>query len=41
MLDAFGVHAVGGILGGFLTGFFASAKICGYNGECLRTKMSE
>jgi len=31
-LDAFGVHAVGGILGGFLTGFFASAKICGYNG---------
>jgi len=31
-LDAFGVHAVGGILGGLLTGFFASAKICDLNG---------
>lgn len=28
-LDAFGVHAVGGILGGILTGFFATATITG------------
>lgn len=28
-LDAFGVHAIGGILGGVLTGFFATSKITG------------
>jgi Amt family ammonium transporter len=31
-LDAFGVHAVGGIIGGILTGFFASEDIYGYDG---------
>jgi len=32
-LDAFGVHAVGGLLGGFLTGFFATDQVIpGYNG---------
>lgn len=28
-LDAFGVHAVGGIIGGILTGFFATAAVSG------------
>jgi Amt family ammonium transporter len=28
-LDAFGVHAVGGILGGILTGFFATDSVSG------------
>lgn len=31
-LDAFGVHAIGGSLGGILTGFFAQASFCGQNG---------
>ena len=31
-LDAFGVHATGGILGGILTGCFARHEICGING---------
>lgn len=31
-LDAFGVHAIGGIVGGILTGFFARADICGIDG---------
>ena len=31
-LDAFGVHATGGILGGLMTGLFARAHICGVNG---------
>jgi len=32
-LDAFGVHAVGGILGGIMTGFFATDQVvAGYNG---------
>jgi len=31
-LDAFGVHAIGGIVGGILTGFFATASVCGVNG---------
>lgn len=28
-LDAFGVHAIGGIVGGILTGFFATSSITG------------
>jgi Amt family ammonium transporter len=31
-LDAFGVHAVGGIVGGFLIGFLASEEVGGVNG---------
>ena len=31
-LDAFGVHAVGGMTGGILTAFFADKDINGYNG---------
>lgn len=31
-LDAFGVHAIGGITGGILTAFFADKKVNGYNG---------
>jgi len=31
-LDAFGVHGVGGIVGGFLTGLFAKEEIGGTNG---------
>jgi len=32
-LDAFGVHAIGGMLGGILTGFFATDQVvAGYNG---------
>jgi Amt family ammonium transporter len=29
-LDAFGVHAVGGLVGGFLTGFFAHGWVSGF-----------
>ncbi len=28
-MDAFGVHGVGGVVGGFLTGFFANDFITG------------
>ena len=31
-LDAFGVHAIGGMLGGILTGVFAKNEICGVDG---------
>jgi len=31
-LDAFGVHAIGGIFGGIMTGFFAQSDICGFDG---------
>jgi ammonium transporter, Amt family len=31
-LDAFGVHAIGGITGGIATGFFANPDICGITG---------
>jgi len=31
-LDAFGVHATGGILGGLLVGCFAREEVCGTNG---------
>ena len=31
-LDAFGIHAVGGVVGGFLTGIFAKNDICGIDG---------
>jgi Amt family ammonium transporter len=34
-LDAFGVHAVGGIVGALLTGVFASEAICGSKGSIL------
>jgi len=34
-LDAFGVHAVGGIVGALLTGVFASKAICGSDGNVL------
>lgn len=33
MLDSFGVHAVGGTLGGLLTGLFARSEICGVDGS--------
>merc|ERR1712216_1087656 len=33
-LDAFGVHGVGGIIGGILTGFFANPAICVTAGYC-------
>lgn len=31
-LDAFGVHGVGGIVGGIATGFFATAQVGGFDG---------
>jgi len=31
-LDAFGIHAIGGITGGIATGFFATPSICGLYG---------
>jgi ammonium transporter, Amt family len=31
-LDSFGVHGVGGIVGGLATGFFANPRICGHYG---------
>jgi Amt family ammonium transporter len=34
-LDAFGVHAIGGIVGALLTGVFASKAICGSDGNVL------
>jgi Amt family ammonium transporter len=34
-LDAFGVHAIGGMAGALLTGVFASKAICGSDGNVL------
>ena len=34
-LDAFGIHAVGGIIGALLTGVFASSTISGVEGNVL------
>jgi Amt family ammonium transporter len=34
-LDAFGVHAIGGIVGALLTGVFASKAICGVDGSVV------
>jgi Amt family ammonium transporter len=34
-LDAFGVHAVGGMIGALLTGAFASKEISGSDGSVL------
>lgn len=31
-LDAFGIHGIGGIFGGLMTGLFATASVCGRNG---------
>jgi len=32
-LDAFGVHAIGGIFGGIMTGFFATRYVAGFNSD--------
>jgi Amt family ammonium transporter len=32
-LDAFGVHAIGGIYGGIMTGFFATSHVAGFNAD--------
>lgn len=34
-LDAFGVHAIGGIIGGIMTAFFASPQICAAAGSMI------
>jgi Amt family ammonium transporter len=34
-LDVWGVHGVGGLLGGILTGFFAEQKIAGWGGSTI------
>jgi Amt family ammonium transporter len=34
-LDAFGIHAVGGIIGALLTGVFASTAIAGVEGSIM------